>query len=295
MKYNCFRNIVLAVITAFVLASFSSGAEDGKAKEIDAGMFLAPLNGAINIKEGTLETWFYLDYSFDDYLRIDESDCYPFPFLNILDKAGGQTEKDFPKFAVFMAQQKGAHSIAFANTNYYAETKTSPPARYGCLTIPGNKDKGKWLLRGEWHLLAVTWKIDNDVLHVEMFLDGKLCCRGNFTQKDNGIRSFSENDLFSIGSLNLAPATILSCRISNRVRTNEEIASANPLKPDGATTFFLDGDMAGKINIIKEAEYHKMRKSGKIDIKKNGAFVGKFKIIDTAKGKAIQFFNKLSR
>ena len=118
-----------------------------------------------------------------------------------------------------------------------------------------------------------------------------------FPIKDNDpdIRQFSKDDMIGIGGISLSPATILSYRISNRVRTKEEIVSKEPLKPDEATTFFLSGDTAAKCGKADRKDFLAMSKKGQIDVGKNGTFFGKFKIVNTPNGKAIQFFDKLSR
>ena len=75
----------------------------------------------------------------------------------------------------------------------------------------------------------------------------------------------------------------------------DEIASKDPLKPDDATTFFLDGETAAKCGKFDAKDFSKMNKNGQIDTGKTGAFFGKFKIVTTPDGKAIQFYDKLSR
>ena len=294
---NHFRSMFIFLMMAVAFTSMGAGKKDDKAREPDAALFLAPLNDSLNIDAGTLETRFSLDYSFDEYLRPEASNCSPFFFLQIYNKDGsphGKNEKD-PVVCILMHQGTGIHRFFFGNADYFLETKAPSPAKHKGFSFPGSKEAGTWISQGEWHSLAVTWKVEKEALHVEMFLDGKLRNHYAFTTKDTGIRPLSKDDLLGIGDLGLSPATILSYRLSNRVRTKEEIASEDPLKPDEATTFFLDGETAAKFGSFDRKDFEKMSKKGKMDLKKNGAFFGKFKIVDTPKGKAVQFYDKLSR
>lgn len=294
-----FRKIALASILAFTLATADTeAAAKDKPKEIDAAIFLAPFNNSLNIEAGSIEARFCLNYSFDENLRPESSRCTPFTFLRIYNKDGSLlSEKDETDPFLFTAQQnRGAHHIGFGTQYYYMKKNTPPPndKRFG-VGIGGDKEKGPWLLENEWHSIAVTWKVEKDGLHAEIFLDGKSQSSRIFPIKESNVRPFSKDDLLGIGGLSLSPVTILSYRISNRVRTNDEIASKNPLKPDDATTFFLDGESAAKCGKYDAKEFGKMNKKGQIDTGKTGAFFGKFKIVTTPDGKAIQFFDKLSR
>ncbi len=295
-----FRIIVLAAMLAFTLATADTwaAAKDNKPKEIDAAIFLAPFNDSLSIEAGSIEVRFCLNYSFDENLRPESSRCTPFIFLKIYNKDGSLlSEKDESDPFLFTSRQnRGANSIGFGTQYYYMKKNVPPPndKRFG-IGIGGDKENGIWLLENEWHSMAVTWKVEKDGLHAEMFLDGKSQASRIFPIKESNTRPFSKDDLIGIGGLNLSPATILSYRISNRARTNDEIASKNPLKPDEATTFFLDGETAAKCGKYDAKEFGKMNKKGQIDTGKTGAFFGKFKIVNTPNGKAIQFFDKLSR
>ncbi len=285
------------LVFTLATADTEAAAKD-KPKEIDAAIFLAPFNNSLNIEAGSIEVRFCLNYSFDENLRPESSRCTPFSFLRIYNKDGSSlSEKDENEPFLFTVQQnRGANSIGFLTQYYYMKKNMPPPDdKRFILVIGGDKDKGIWLLEKEWHSIAVTWKVENDGLHTEMFLDGKSQSNRIFPIKEGTIRPFSKDDLIGIGGLSLSAATILSYRISNRVRTNDEIASKNPLEPDEATTFFLDGNTAAKNGKYDAKEFGKMNKKGQIDTGKTGAFFGKFKIVPTPNGKAIQFFDKLSR
>lgn len=303
-KTSLNRVCVASLATAFVLLAMDVPGKDNAGtrqkqnitgKGIDAVLFLAPVEGVFNLQAGTLETRFCLDYSFDDYLKPELSSVSPFTFFRIHPKLGTPQNKNVihPYISIYMQQSQGSHVIHFGNNCYYKDTKSEPYRAY-TLPIYSNKDKGPWLLRSEWHALATTWKLEGDSLFLEMFLDGKSCSKGCFTNKVSGILPLSNAYLFGIGGYGLSPATLLSYRLSNRVRTAEEIAAQGPLKPDEATTFFLNGETAGTFSIMDRNTFDEMSKSGKGLIRK-GTFIGKYKIIDTKNGKAIQFYNQLSR
>ncbi len=298
MITDYFLKTALGMIAIFALATVDAApaAKDNKTKEVDAALFLAPFNNSLSIDAGTIETRFCLNYSFDDFLRPETSKCSPFAFLRIFEKDGTLVDGRSP-LSLASYQDRTSHSIVFYNNAYYSEKNTQPVTKQYGSGLVGNKERGTWLTENEWHSLALTWKVENNELAAEMFLDGKLCSSKKFPIKDadTDVRQFSKDDLIGIGGLSLSPATILSYRISNRVRTNEEIASKEPLKPDEATTFFLSGETAAKYGKADRKDFLAMSKKGQIDVKKNGTFFGKFKIIDTPNGKAIQFFEKLSR
>ena len=288
-----FRIIILLAIAIFPPVATDAGSGKEKPKKLDSAMFLAPADGLFSIDAGTLEARFSLDYSLEDYLRPETSFSSLFFFLRTYNESISYV-KDEAYFHIVAIQDKGIHRFSCVDNLYYREIKTDPGVRHNEACIVFDKENGLWISSGEWHSLAVTWKIEKEALHVEMFLDGKLRNTMTFPIKAGDVRPFSKGDIISIGNLDLSPATILSYRLSNRVRTREEIASALPLKPDKDTTFYLDADTAIKFKGYGREKFEKMRKSGKVDIGK-GIFVGEYKIVSTPEGKAIQFYNKLSR
>ncbi|MEI6165640.1 MAG: hypothetical protein WCS52_00445 [bacterium] len=263
---------------------------------VDAVLFLAPLDDLVNLAAGTLEARVSLDYSFDDTLRPAGSRCQPFNFLRIYRSDGlmyGAEEME-PVFSIYMNQVRGAHSLFFENRHYYGVRKSDPSQRFSSAAISGDKEKGPWLLAGEWHAMAVTWVVDKEGLQVELYLDGKSQSRRSFPIKEGGVGSFKKGDFLSVGGETLSAATLLSYRLSNRVRTKEEIASDKPLVADDATTLFMDAGIAEKTAALKRSEFASMVKNKKLNIRQP-VFVGEFKIIDTPKGKAIQFYKQKSR
>ena len=288
--------LLMIAILAIAAADAAPAAKDNKPKEVDAALFLAPFNNSLSIDAGTIEIRFCLNYSFDECLRPETSKCLPFAFLQIYEKDGTLVDVRAP-LSIASYQNRSSHSILFYNNVYYLEKDTQPVTRNYTLGLLGNKERGIWFSENEWHSLVVTWKVENNALNATMFLDGNVCSSKKFPIKDNDpdIRQFSKDDMIGIGGISLSPATILSYRISNRVRTKEEIVSKEPLKPDEATTFFLSGDTAAKCGKADRKDFLAMSKKGQIDVGKNGTFFGKFKIVNTPNGKAIQFFDKLSR
>lgn len=292
------RSTLLAIMLTLITATIYAEGKKDKPRDVDAALLLVPLNDAVSIDAGTLETRFNLNYTFDDSLRPEESICVPFVFLKVLGKDGSRDEKDekAPKLSIIAYIARGSHSFLFFNSYYYMKVNNPPDTIYRTLNTRGNKEKGPWISQeDEWHSLAVTWKVENGGLHVSSFFDGKFCQKTTLPIKESNIPPFAKDDLIGIGGLDLSPATILSYRLSNRVRTVEEIASKDPLKPDKETTFFLDAETAMKFSSFERNDFVRMNKSGEINMKKKGAFFGKFKIVDTPEGKAIQFYNKRSR
>jgi hypothetical protein len=287
---------LISMIAGILLLSFSLTAAKSKP---DTALLLFPAGKKININSGTLEVIFSLDYSFDDYLRPELSEFSPFKFIRVYGRYGleyDQTKGNSePFFRIMMYHHRGDHAFNFINPYYYYDL----PDHYSdrrCFNggFKSDKEKGIWISRGEWHSLAVTWKVDNGSLRVEMFLDGISRRVIDFTNKESSIRDFNDDDYIGIGDMDISPASILSYRLSNRVRTEEEITSKEPLKADDATTFFMNGAIAAKFKKYDRKKYFKMLKDQKIDVKTE-TFFGEFKIIDTPMGKAIQFYNKLSR
>jgi hypothetical protein len=291
--------VVMAVALSGMVAYGKPKANADKKEEkstVDAVLFLAPLDDLVNLAAGTLEARVSLDYSFDDTLRPAGSRCQPFNFLRIYRSDGlmyGADEKE-PVFSVYMNQVRGAHSFFFENRHYYGVRNSDPSLRFSSAAISGDKEKGPWLLAGEWHAIAVTWVVDKEGLQVELYLDGKSQTRRSFPIKESAVGSFKKGDFLSMGGETLSAATLLSYRLSSRVRTKEEIASDKPLVADDATTLFMDAGIAEKSATLKRGDYASMLKNKKLTIRQP-VFVGEFKIVDTPKGKAIQFYKKKSR
>ena len=299
-----FWQLFLAMLTMISLSAAAAGAKPegkgGKKAEepkIDAGMLLAPLKGALNIEAGTLEARFALDYSFDDYLRIANSYCVPFSFMQFYQSDGVLNSGHIPpkpSINVFFAQSQGRHSLMYNNSWYYREAADNPSVHYWNAGISGNKVKGLWLRAGEWHTLAVTWGATNQGLRMEFFIDGVFCSGTTNPKKESSVLPPGVNDFLVVGGQNLSAATVQSYRLSNRVRTRAEIASDKPLASDDATIFFINGEIAEKIRPIQNDKFATMKADGKLTFKQP-VFIGNVTIVNTPKGKAIQFYKIHSR
>lgn len=307
-------NLILVVVAILTLTGVGASGKSPEAKgsskkakavDYEAALCLTPLNNAVDINAGTLEVRFSLDYSFDEPLRPEESSCSPFTFLQVYDGSGAPygpsrvSPTPEPAFMIWLQQWKGFDSISFYNRFYCFEWPRDPavpgPAQKGYeLIVQPNKEKGPWFRAGEWHTLATTWVVEKGALQVEIFIDGVSRSKQSFPVKESAVNPFPKGDFLSIGGLTLSPATILAYRLSNRVRTKEEIMSDKPLTSDEATTFFMNGETAGKAKVMKKEEFDAMRKNKKISIHQT-VFIGDMKIVSTPKGKAVQFYKKRSR
>lgn len=294
----------IAFLTLF--SSFSAQAQnpkDVKKNKIDAGLLLIPADGVIDLEKGTCEVRFSLDYSFSDYMRPAVSGCVPFEFLKLysydennstLLTVNSYNNKD-TIFNIQVRQIRGLHQILFFSNYYFALTGTPPEPHIG-LSISGDKERGAFISKGEWHTLAVTWQFQDGKWKREMFLDGKKWRHMFYPEKEIGIRPIGKNDLIGIGSLDFSSGSIQAMRISNRVRSDVELSLQDPLKRDDATTFFIDGSIAAKCKELDKEDLGKLGKAlkrkGKDEV---GVFVGNHVIVDSPEGKAIQFYKKLSR
>lgn len=294
-QIQTFASLMMAIFMVTTLAS--DGADDNrkktdKVKVPDAVMFLAPLNDAIDMNAGTLEVRFALNYSFFDYIRPDLSACVPFRFISLLSKEGTPfpSGDSTPWLNLHFKQKRGLHMILYGNNHHYSAPDAEPEKRNSSLGVNSDEQKGPWFKKGEWHSLAATWCIDDkDVMHLELFLDGKSYKRSSFPKKSSSLRPLAKDDLIGIGGLDVSEATLLSYRISNRVRTKEEISSDKPLAADEATTFFLDGTTAAQCKVLSHAAFAELIKNKSVTIKDKGLFVGSPKFVNTPKGKVIQF------
>lgn len=290
--------LMMAMLVSATLTSAGANdnrKKDDKPKEPDAVQFLAPLNDAIDMNAGTLEVRFALNYSFSDYIRPDLSACVPFRFISLLSKEGTSMPSgdSTPWLNLHFKQKRGLHTILYGNNHHYSAPDAEPEKHNSSLGVNSDEQKGPWFKKGEWHSLAATWCIDDkDVMHLELFLDGKSYKRSSFPKKTSSLRPLAKDDLIGIGGQDVSEATLLSYRISNRVRTKEEITSENPLTPDDATTFFLDATIAAQCKVLKQSVFAKMVNTKTVSIKGKGVFVGTPEFVNTPKGKAIQFSAK---
>lgn len=295
----CHSNWLLVTVMVTMLmttAAYGRGKEKVPVVVVDAACLLMPLDGAFNVSAGTLEARFALDYSFDDYLRPSTSGCVPFNFLQVYcnEKNSPNPKNSRPGFRIAMSQSQIIHFLAFSNNLYCLIDKTDPRIRYGSVTVASNKEKGPWFQAGEWHTVAVTWIVEKDWLRVQLFIDGILRNNQVFPDKLSDTNDFGKEDILGIGGETLSPATLLSYRLSNRVRTPVEIASDKPLVADADTTFFMNGESAEKIKILPYKSFDAMPQDKKFKITQP-VFVGDIKIVNTPHGKAIQFYKKRSR
>lgn len=299
-QIQTYANLMMAMLMVTTLPSDGANGnrqKPDKVKAPDAVMFLAPLNDAIDMNAGTLEVRFALNYSFSDYIRPDLSACVPFRFISLLSKEGTpfRSGDSTPWLNLHFKQKRGIHTILYGNNHHYSAPDAEPEKRNSSLGVNSDEQKGPWFKKGEWHSLAATWCIDDkDVMQLELFFDGKSCQRRSFPKKTSSLRPLTKDDLISIGGLDVSEATLLSYRISKRVRTNEEIASDKPLTPDDATTFFLDGTTAAQCKVLTHGAFTQMINTKSFTIKDKGIFVGSPKFVSTPKGKVIQFSTRNS-
>ena len=281
--------VALAVgIFAALTASTAQKRTDTSAKaKPSAGMFLVQAGDKFDVNAGTLAVRFLLNYSLDSYLMPELSEYATFPFLQV---GGGQNhlsvDQDVAYMAVTIRQERGKNFFQLtANTHHTVRRiGTNDVFRRAALSVNLSRENGPWLERGEPHDLVVTWKILDDDLHLDMYLDGKPVGSRVYKERKAGISAFTNDGFLSIGSTQISAATLLSYRLSKRALTREEVAAKAPL--DDA--YLFNETTLGKVKKVSLPEFRAMDKSGKLDYKR-GVFIGDYQIIQTSEGKGVQF------
>jgi len=278
--------LAVGIFTALT-ASTAQKRTDTSAKAMpSAGMFLVQAGDKFDLNAGTLAVRFLLNYSLDSYLIPELSAYATFPFLHV---GGGRNPLSVDPNASYMTvtirQGRGENLFHLVtNTHTLRRKGTADDLRCGMLSVNLSREKGPWLERGEPHDLVVTWKIMDDGLHLDMYLDGKPVGSKVLNERMTGVSAFTNDGFLSIGNTQISAATLLSYRLSKRALTREEVAAKAPLED----AYLFNETTLGKVKRVRLLEFRAMDKSRKLDYKR-GVFIGDYRIIPTTEGKGVQF------
>lgn len=249
----------------------------------DCSAALFPAEGKLKLEHGTVECWCALDYSFDKNNLNNLSMITPMTFFSFgKEKEDSQENEDIRDISLMLVTQQGK---AMVNVVRYRTSLALMPVKDK--KVPGGvsfpMEDFKWK-KGEWHFLAATWKKEGDSYDLTFYIDDKE------ESKSGPANEFKPDSLseyqIRIGSVLFALGAVETLRVSNKVRTADEIKESfkTGLKEDKDTSFFFDPKTIGKMQ-----KKGKTKDISKIKVSPKGTFVGPYKIIKGKFDKAVQF------
>ncbi len=300
----------------FIVATLFTVAAPGK--DASFGMILFPAKDNINFDEGTFELWFCLNYSFEQDMLKGGSSISPMSFFKILDPTGNklaaETESSSKKssksknsrssssssdnviegvpLGASMSQHRNSHLFRYGSLAFGVKRKVWNGEKFvhvisgGGLSAPSKKLGWK---KGEWHYMALTWKKldDGGYLASLTFDDGKTQ-KQSFLPNPKVKEENAYDNIIAVGSTQQAWGSINCFRISNKIRTAEEMKEsyANGLKKDDATLLLQDGSSIKSLKSLSSA------KLGENPLRlRDGVVCGNLKLIDGKFGKAVSLSN----
>ena len=258
-----------------------------------------PAKGRLNVTNGTIEAVFSLAYSFGDQFGTAGSGRRLFALLSTHNSAGARYDAASPgktgpglNFNVYLGQYQSRDYMFVTSSLFERPQKNLPPARYITSALPA-KDKANSVKAGEWHTMAVTWRLTNGAHVVTFYLDGKRMGRGSAPHRAGfSTLSMADDDLLAFGFPGQMYGSLQSVRVSGRARSDAEIAAAEKagLVKDGDTLLLLDGASVLKMKTVNVSRLTENKSERDLRVPPQGLVFGKLKrVAGRDKAPAVQF------
>lgn len=228
----------------------AAGRGGAKAKSSTAshsGALVFPAAGLFDPSKGSVEMIFSPSYSAEDNLATG-SGISTFSILSIYGPKASGRGLDGLSWRVGIGQWQNGNHISISSSLFERPRAYKPSINYFTSGLKTAEDKT--FKAGQWYSCAATWERKETNYTLRLYFDGKL--RGSTRMPVStlfGDAKPNPKDLLVIGNPRMMRGTLEALRISNRVRTKEEIAalSKNPLVKDADTLLFVDAEMALKM------------------------------------------------
>jgi len=250
-----------------------------------------PAKGNFDPDKGTVEAVFSLSYSFGDKMGQGSS-ISTFSVMSLSGRKGSGRGEQGASWSVSIGQYQGHDHLSMSSTMFELTRQYDVPVTwFSCSLAPTNRPPFK---AGEWHTLATTWQRMGDAKNqyaLALYLDGKCVRKGTMPVSPMfGTSEIDPKDLLCFGNPRLMRGSLECLRLSNRVRTPEEIAAADKdgLVKDADTRVFLDAEAVAKLK-MKAAEDLVNREEKTIRVPPEGLLFGELEYVPGRKGKAMKF------
>lgn len=271
-----------AVISAHAQARNTKSANPNE----NNAVIVFPAKGNIDVTNGTIEAVFCLAYSFGDQFSSAGSSRKLFSLLSTHNAAGEQYNVGNPKkvgpglgFSVHFSQYQSRDYVYLSSSLFERPRSNHDPVRY-VSTAFSSKKADTFLKAGSWHSMAATWRQTNEAHAVEFFIDGKRVGRGTIPHRASlSTSSLADDDLLVFGAPGQMYGSLQRVRISDRVRSAEEIAAAETsgLVKDDATLLLFDGAAVLKMKANDIKQFTENASERKLRVPPEGVVFGKLK------------------
>ena len=182
-------------------------------------------------------------------------------------------------FSVHFSQYQSRDYVYLSSSLFERPRSNHDPVRY-VSTAFSSKKADTFLKAGSWHSMAATWRQTNEAHAVEFFIDGKRVGRGTIPHRASlSTSSLADDDLLVFGAPGQMYGSLQRVRISDRVRSAEEIAAAETsgLVKDDATLLLFDGAAVLKMKANDIKQFTENASERKLRVPPEGVVFGKLK------------------
>ena len=303
------RTVLIGVLTFSISVCFG---EDFNKKKYNQGRNFCFFNGEkyLNINEGTIEAWIYIDYDLRDNFQVDPAyRVSPFTLCFTTDKFGNYPKFENGKELVPMVDIRGsnhmkkifkdgkliktinAHELIFL-TNLGRESKDGAP--FMPLSVRFDFQKLGWEKKG-WHFIAFTWKRNGETFEITGTCDGATKTKSgptnNYIKRDKEIFILGA----ALGRQNMCKLDTF--KLSDKVRSIEELQQSiqQGIKKDASAKLFHSGESLSKLSVMRLRPEWIRDATKKISKKEpryrnSGSIFKKSKTVEGKFNKAITFY-----
>jgi len=260
-----------------------------KAGKPQYGEIVFPRKGSIDFDEGTYEIWFKPTYTTSESMFGADTKRSTIVFMSAevdekFKRKNSGKDKSASEQVVFsnLKLTMGHHAAGPGQLNFWSNL----------FDARKNKEKGSQVQaahelrnpdfqKDRWYYLAITWKHSGEEYECGIYIDDTYRKFKNVTACSDDKRVVDEMFLV-IGSAEDCNMAVDSFRVSNRVRTDEEITKSfeSGLSQDDATLIFHNGESFAKMKKVSE-------RTDPLKCSPKGEILGASKMVDGKFGKAI--------
>jgi len=277
------RNVFITLTASLLLLSLNAFAGETEFCEI-----LVPNKKIIDYNQGTIEAWFKLNYKLNESFNTGNNsyaECINFFSTEHSNRKLGERPPSEPNLMLRMAYTQKGQRLTLGSNMFNHKSKSR-----GVLYVPAAKLGLTETNETDWHYIAASWEKKGEGFDLKIYFNGKLTAQKTLPYRQSVKMKSSGKEVLRVGNVLMCYGSIDSFRLSQTVRTGEEIQAVykDGLKKDKDSTLFLDYATIKKLKKVRFKE----DKLPKVSTK--GIIHGTATYVDgrTSKNKGISFNSK---
>lgn len=264
------------------------GTKAASSARVEGAALVFPAKDVFDPDKGSYEALFSPTFSYGDKLATGSS-IRTFSFLSIVGPQGsGKGEQGFT-FRISMGQQRNSNHMTLSSSRFERLRQYYAPVNHTSCSL--NSTNSPPFKAGDWRSVAATWTRTSTNYVLCLYFDGQRMNRTTIpASRFYGNAPIDPKDLLIIGSTSRMRGNLEAVRISNRVRTPEEIMAIDKkgLAKDEHTLLLINAESVSQMK-SRSLDILKNQNKRNITVPSEGTIFGVLTEIEGKTTKGIAF------